>query len=294
MRLGYVGLGNMGGALARRLMLKHKLTVHDARTQVVQAFAKDGAAPAGSAAEVAKASDLVMLCLPTSNEVREAVFGPGGVAEGIAKGAIVADMTTGDPLATREMAKEAAVRGFTLVDAPVSGGPQGATAGTIAIMVGAPAEVFARIKEPLLAISPNVVHCGDVGAGHVAKLCNNMLAAICRTATFEAVSLGVKNGLDPKVAVQVLQKGSGRNYATDVTFPRNIVTGDLDQGFTLGLMHKDVRLATQLGADSGVPLFIGNLVRETFQTLIAEHGKDADINQMTLTFERLTGARIRP
>jgi 3-hydroxyisobutyrate dehydrogenase len=294
MRLGYVGLGNMGGALARRLMLKHKLTVFDARTQVVQAFAKDGAQPAKSAAEVAKQSDLVLLCLPTSNEVRDAVFGPGGVAEGIAKGGVVADMTTGDPLATRELAKQAEAGGFTLVDAPVSGGPQGATGGTIAIMVGAPASVFEKIKEPLLSISPNVVHCGEVGAGHVAKLCNNMLAAICRTATFEAMSLAVKNGLDPKVAVQVLQKGSGRNYATDITFPRNIVTGDLDQGFTLGLMHKDVRLATQLGTDSGVPLFIGNLVRETFQALIGEHGKDADINQMTLTFERLTGARIRP
>lgn len=294
MRLGYVGLGNMGGALARRLMLQHKLTVFDARTQVVQAFAKEGATPAKSAREVAAASDLVMLCLPTSKEVREAVFGPGGVAEGLAPGAIVADMTTGDPMATRALAKEAAERGFALIDAPVSGGPQGATAGTIAIMVGGSAELFERVKPALLSISPNVVHCGDVGAGHVMKLCNNMLAAICRTATFEAMSLAVKNGIAPKTAVAVLQKGSGRNYATDVTFPRNIVTGDLAQGFTLGLMHKDVRLATQLGVDSAVPLFIGNLVRETFQTLINEHGGDGDINQMTLTFERLTGARIRP
>ena len=177
MELGYVGLGAMGGALARRLMLSHELRVLDLRPEAVAAFAADGAIPVQDGAALARACDVVMLCLPRSSDVREAIFGAGGLAEGLAPGAIVVDQTTGDPDETRAMAAELAERGVAMIDAPVSGGPSGAEAGTIASMVGGPSQAFETVKPNLQAISPNVVHCGEVGNGHVAKLVNNTIAA---------------------------------------------------------------------------------------------------------------------
>ena len=136
MELGYVGLGAMGGALARRLMLSHKLRVLDLRLEAVAEYAENGAIPAQDGTSLARESDIVLLCLPRSADVREAIFGAGGLAEGLSPGKIVVDQTSGNPDDTRAMAAELAEQGITLIDAPVSGGPAGADAGTIAIMVG--------------------------------------------------------------------------------------------------------------------------------------------------------------
>ena len=180
-------------------------------------------------------------------------------------------MTTGDPNATREMAKELAKSGITLIDAPVSGGPHGADAGTIAIMVGAPADVYARVQPVFETISPNVFHCGDVGTGHTMKLVNNVVAASVRMATFEAVTMGIKNGLTLEACARVLAKGSARSYTTEITLPK-FVKGELKTNFTLGLMHKDVRLATELGVASASPMPVCNLVREMFQIALNDQG----------------------
>jgi len=293
MNLGYVGLGVMGGALARKLMETNKIRAYDVRPQVVEAFGREGAVPAQSAAALAGECDMVLTCLPTSNEVRQAIFGEGGIAEGLKEGGIVADMTTGDPIATRAMAAELAERGITLIDAPVSGGPHGAAAGTIAIMVGAPAGVFERVAPVFRAISPNVMHTGDVGTGHTMKLVNNVIACGLRLVTFEAVTMGIKNGLSLETCIEVLQKGSARSYTTDVMLPR-LADGSIDANFQLGLMLKDVRLATQLGIDSGSPMFLGNIVRELVQMVAAEHGADKDVNMSIRTLERLSGTEVVP
>lgn len=285
MKLGYVGLGNMGAALARRLLLKAPVRVYDLRPEAIARLAEKGGIGAQSPAALAAECDLVMTCLPTSTEVRQAIFGPGGLASGMRSGGIIADMTTGDPNATRAMAKELSPKGITLIDAPVSGGPHGADAGTIAIMVGAPDATFARIKPVLETISPNVFHCGDVGAGHVMKLVNNVIAASVRTVTFEAVAMGIKNGLTLKTCAEVLAKGSARSYSTEVTLPR-LAAGQMQASFTLGLMHKDVRLATELGVASGTPMHVSNLVREIFQTSLNDLGPDADVNLLVRQFER--------
>ena len=143
MQLGYVGLGNMGAALARRLLRKDKMRVYDLRPETMARLADQGGIASQNPKALAAQSDLVMTCLPTSKEVQQVIFGSDGLASGLKKGAVIADMTTGDPNATREMAKELAKSGITLIDAPVSGGPHGADAGTIAIMVGAPASWLA-------------------------------------------------------------------------------------------------------------------------------------------------------
>ncbi|MFZ3237957.1 MAG: NAD(P)-dependent oxidoreductase, partial [Stellaceae bacterium] len=220
MELGYIGLGNMGGALARRLLRQHKMRVFDLRPEVVARFADAGAVPTQSAQALARESDMVMTCLPTSAEVRDVLFGEGRVAEVLRPGQIFADMTTGDPNETREMAKRLAEKGVQMIDAPVSGGPHGANAGTIAIMVGAPADVFAKVKPIFETISPNIFHTGDVGTGHVMKLVNNVISAGVRAVTFEALAMGIKNGLSLETCTAVLQKGSGRSAATELALPK--------------------------------------------------------------------------
>ena len=163
MQLGYVGLGNMGAALARRLLRTHKMRLYDLRPETMARLAELGGIAGQSPKALAAESDLVMTCLPTSKDVAEAIFGRDGLAAGLKKGGIIADMTTGDPNATRAMANDLASAGITLIDAPVSGGPHGADAGTIAIMVGAPSDVYARVKPIFETISPNIFHCGGIG-----------------------------------------------------------------------------------------------------------------------------------
>lgn len=291
MQIGYVGLGNMGGALAERLLLKRKQRVFDVKPAAMQRLASKGATPAQSLKALAAESDLVLTCLPTSNEVRAAIYGPDGLAAGMKKGGIIADMTTGDPAQTRAMAKDLAAKGITLIDAPVSGGPHGAHAGTIAIMVGAPEDVYRKIKPVLDDISSSVFHCGDVGTGQVMKLVNNVIAASVRAVTFEAVTMGVKNGLSLAKCTEVLAKSSGRSYQTDITLPR-LVSGQLLANFTLALMHKDVRLATELGLQSGSPMPLAGLVREIFQTAMNAEGPEGDVNTLIRLNERNANVKV--
>jgi 3-hydroxyisobutyrate dehydrogenase len=297
MNLGYVGLGKMGGALARRLMKQHTLRAYDLRPAVVQEFAAAGAVPAQDLRALADQCDLIMTCLPTSNQVRDVIFGvaggDGGLAAHLKPGSLIADMTTGDPTATRAMAAELKARNIDLIDAPVSGGPHGATAGTIAIMVGAPDALFARIKPILTTISPNIFHTGDVGTGHLMKLVNNVIGAGVRAITFEAIAMGIKNGLTLKTCAEVLHKGSARSYTTEVTLPR-FLDGSFANNFMIGLMLKDVKLATQMGIESAAPMPLSGLVREIYQAATNEHGADADINSLIRSCERAAQVKVVP
>ncbi|MDX5361299.1 MAG: NAD(P)-dependent oxidoreductase [Alphaproteobacteria bacterium] len=294
MQVGYIGLGNMGGALAERLQKTMPLHVHDRSQAAMDRLGAAGATPCATAREVAERCDLVLTCLQTSAQVREVVFGAGGLAEGLRPGTIVVDQTTGDPFETRKLQAEVEALGAHFMDAPVSGGPPGAAAGTIAIMAGAPADLYARAEPVLRAISSNVYHTGDVGSGHVMKLANNLLAASQRLLTHEIMCLAVRNGVAPETAVEVMRKGSGRNYTLDNTYPRHILTGELFQGFTLALMHKDVALAVDMAKTSAVPLFFGAQVREHYQAAINEFGAEADVNEAVRLFERMSKTRVRP
>ena len=291
MEVGYVGLGSMGGAIARRMLLTRKLRVSDLVPDRMAALTQAGAVPAQDLPSLAAASDVVCLCLPTSAEVREAIFGAAGLAAGLKPGAIVADMTTGDPLATKAMAKELATRGVAMIDAPVSGGPDGAAAGTLAIMVGASRDLFDSMRPVFESISPNVFHMGEVGAGQTMKLVNNLLLAGCKAMTYEVMALAVKNGLDAKLCAQVLQKSSGRNATTERTL-QGTLDGVFRGTFSLGLMSKDVRLANQLGHDTGIPMLLGGVVQELHQVALNNHGLGADANIIIRDFEARSGIRI--
>jgi 3-hydroxyisobutyrate dehydrogenase len=222
------------------------------------------------------------------------LFGPDGIADAAKPGTLIVDQTTGDPSITRTMAAELAERGIELVDAPVSGGPMGADAGTIAIMVGASSEQYARLEPVLQAISPNIFHAGDVGAGHVIKLANNLLSGVHRAVSLEALALAEKNGVDPKRALDIILASSGRNFYLETFVGSHVLTGNLASGFTLGLLHKDVKLACQLGADSGVPMFFGGIAKEFYQVCMNDQGREAEVNAAALVMDRLADTHVVP
>ena len=292
MEIGYVGLGAMGGALARRLMLSKKLHVLDLRPEVVETFAGNGAIPAQNGAALAQTCDVVMLCLPRSSNVRQAIFGEGGLIEGLEPGKILVDQTSGDPDETRAMAADLAEKGITLIDAPVSGGPEGADAGTIAIMVGGPVEAFEKVKPVLEAISPNIDHCGDIGNGHVVKLVNNTIAACNRLAMYEAVAMGRKYGLSLQTMSDVINKSSGRSGATERALPA-MLEGKQASNFAIGLMLKDVGLATKLGNNCGAPMMLANIARGLLQAGTYELGESANLDDITAQIEAWADVKLK-
>lgn len=294
MNIGYVGLGSMGGALARRLQLSHPLRVYDRDAASVQRLVDAGATRADSLAALAQGCDVILLCLPTSEHVRTVLLGADGIAASAKRGTLIVDQTSGDPTVTRAIAAELAERGISFVDAPVSGGPAGADAGTIAIMVGADAAQFDRIGPVLRAISPNVFHAGGIGCGHVVKLANNLLSAGTRLMTLEAMALAVKNGVEGEKALAIMLASGGRNFWMEKYMADYILTGKLKAAFALGLLHKDVRLACQLGQDSGMPMFFGNQAKDFYQMALNEFSFDAPVNVVALTMDRIAGSRVVP
>jgi 3-hydroxyisobutyrate dehydrogenase len=181
-----------------------------------------------------------------------------------------------------------------MIDAPVSGGAAGATAGTIAIMVGADTAQFARDQPILARISPNIFHAGGVGTGHAMKLVNNLVSGAQRLLTFEAVALAAKNGIDPRRACEVLLAGGARNSFLEKFMLPKVLNGDLVSPFSLGLIEKDLRLACNLGAGSGVPVPFGDLTLDLYRQAIAIRGADAEINTAALVVDDRAGTDVVP
>ena len=292
-RLGFVGLGNMGAALAMRLV-GQSLSVFDNDPAKCDAFAVEGVEVAGSLAELANHSDVIFTCLPTSRVTEDVMFGPDGLSLYLSSRHIVVDMTSGDPVESRDQARRLKDLGICFADAPVSGGPRGAKDGVIAIMVGGSEPLYEVLHPVLSVISCNIFHAGDVGAGHALKAGNNLLNLICRMATFEVVSLLVNAGVAPDKAVDILQKSSGRNYATEITLPDNILSGKMHQGFSMALMQKDASLALGMAENLEQAMPLGNTALNVLQTAIDAHGINADMSLVALSYEDATGARIRP
>jgi 3-hydroxyisobutyrate dehydrogenase len=289
-RIGFIGLGMMGSALAMRLAGRADLTVFDLDPARAEPLVAAGGRAAGNIGVIA-AADTIITCLPTSAEVRSALDALRS-AGGPAPGALVIDCTSGDPAATRAIAADLSQRGIAFADAPVSGGPQAAAAGTIAILVGADDDVFARAEPLLRLISPSVRHVGSVGSGHCVKLLNNALAAGQRLLAFEALTVAVTQGVDPVSFVDAVNVSSGRSYATEVTLPRHLLDGALDQGFSLGLAAKDVSLAVSLVPP---PLAGQSLIAEVADRTVSavrQLGTSTDVNRLIEIYEELSGTTV--
>ncbi|MEU6701884.1 NAD(P)-dependent oxidoreductase [Pseudonocardia sp. NPDC046786] len=290
--VGFIGLGAMGGALARRLAGQYSLVVFDTEPGRRDELVAAGAQAASSAAEVAQRASVVLTCLPTSRHVEGLLTGPGGILATLGSGGLVVDCTSGDPAATRRLAEAAREAGHALVDAPVSGGPQAAAAGSIAIMIGGAMVDVERARPVLEILSPNVRHVGPVGSGHCVKALNNLLAAAHRMLAFEAAAVVAAEGVNPQTFIEVVNMSSGRSYATQVTMPRHLFDGDLVQGFSLGLMTKDVGLAVGMTGPRLPGLGLGAEVLARAEVFLERFGPDADVNELIGAYEELAGARV--
>lgn len=294
MKVGFIGVGNMGCALASRLIGKIPLTVFDKDMKRLDVWDQEGVTVAKDLRDLAIGSEVVLTCLPTSNEVKSIILGKNGISRYLAPGSLIVDMTSGDPTVTREISELILKNKIELIDAPVSGGPRGAREGTIAIMVGGSHVQFERVSNVLSYISHNIIHAGPIGSGHSIKLGNNLLNLICRMGTLEVISMLVREGVAPDMAVNIIQKSSGRNYATEITLPDNILSGKMNQGFSTAMMEKDSSLALQIGAKHELDMALGKVAQTMLERTIAKYGLDADISAVASLFESETGAQIQP
>ena len=293
-KIGFIGLGNMGRPLAERLLKKYQLYVYDLEEENLNFFVSHGAIKCLSPSEIASNTDKVFLCLPTSSIVEKVINGDKGILKTAKQNSFIIDMTTGEPEITRELSKNLLLRDINFIDAPVSGGPKGARLGNIAIMIGGTEKQFSIIKPIMDDISSNIFYAGEIGSGHAIKAGNNLLNLICRMATFEVISMLVKDGVDPEKAVNIIQKSSGRNYATEITLPDNILSGKMFQGFSTGLMKKDSGVALQIANSNTIDMPLGKLAQKLLNETIEEFGIDADMSKVAISYEDKTGVKIRP
>jgi 2-hydroxy-3-oxopropionate reductase len=278
--IGFVGVGVMGGPMARRLLEKgHALIVHDTNPQAVAALVALGAKEAGSAAGVADAAEVVFTSLPTPAIFKAVALGEGGIAGGKAV-KIMVDLSTVGSRATREVAAGLRAHGIETVDAPVSGGAAGAESGKLAVMVAGKAQAVAQVRDLLDIFGKQFVVSEEPGHGQLVKLLNNMLSSTAFAITSEAYVAGVRGGLDPELMMSVINAGSGRNGATQDKFPKHVLPGTFDFGFPISSVCKDIGLAIEECQALGVPMWAGNAMRQIWNVAMSQDGAKRDMTEL--------------
>ena len=276
--------------MARRLLNAGlSLTVFDTSKQAMDELAQSGAQTAGSALEVANATQTTFLSLPTPDIVQKVCSGLGAAK----KLKVVADCSTTGPKVARIAQAELAKSGIVYVDVPVSGGMKGAKEGTLAVMVSCPRATFDKL-EGVLKNFGKVFFCGEgPGQAQVMKLANNLLAAAVIVLSSEAIAMGVKAGLNPRLMCEIINAGSGRNSATQDKFPRSVLPGTFDFGFATGLSYKDVRLCLEEADAQGVPMIAGAAVFQMLGVTKARFGADSDFTSIARVYEEWAGIEMR-
>jgi 3-hydroxyisobutyrate dehydrogenase len=293
MHVGFLGLGAIGTPMAVHLARRGPLTVWNrTRARAADFVARHGGTLAATPRDAAEA-DVVITCLGTSADVASIVEGPDGLLAGLRPGTLFLDCTSGDPAAARRLAERLAAQGVTFADAPVSGGTNGAEAGTLTVMVGADAATFARARPVLEAFGGRIEHVGPVGAGDALKAVNNGLLAINILAAGEALATLVKAGVAPRTALEVLNASSGRSFVSEVLVPERVLTGAWPRTFRLALLDKDVGIATALLAETGVSGPVLELAHALLAAARAELGEAADYLDPIRLIEQQAGVEIR-
>jgi 3-hydroxyisobutyrate dehydrogenase-like beta-hydroxyacid dehydrogenase len=289
--IGFIGLGRMGGPMSRRLIVdRHSVFVFDTNGDALAPFKDAGAAIAASPKDVGDAADLVFVSLPTPDIVEKVVL--DGVAQGKRVKTVV-DLSTSGPGMAGRVSRGLEPRGIAWIDAPVSGGVAGATNGTLAVMASGPRAAFDR-TEALLKVFGKVFFVGEkAGLAQVAKLGNNLLAAAALVISSEALVMGVKAGIDPKIMLDIINAGSGRNSATQDKFPRSILPRTFDFGFATGLSYKDVRLCVDEAENMGVPMVVGAAVRQMLAVTNAKFGATSDFTSICRVVEEWAGVEVK-
>jgi len=295
MRIGLVGLGNMGSPMAARIRAAGlELGVFDTRGDVVRAVAGScGAAAAGSLATLAARSEVVVTMLPDGAAVHRVVLGPGDrLLDGLAPGAVVVDMGSSSPTGTRALGAELARHGIGMLDAPVSGGVRRAADGTLAVMVGGDPALVARCDPLFRAVGQQVFACGPLGSGHAMKALNNLVSATGLLAAAEALVVGRRFGLDPGRMLEVLNASTGRNHATEHKLAQFVLSRRFDAGFSLALMLKDLTTALDLARDTGTPAPLSAECRALWTQAAAALEPGADHTAIVRWLETIAGVTL--
>lgn len=292
MDIGFIGLGNMGFPMARRLVeAGHQVVAFDTRKDVLEKFVRLGAQAASSPKDVADRTETVMASLPSLQASLEVATGKNGVIEGRKVKRFVDLSTVGSQMA-RKIHDILAEKNIVQIDSPVSGGVPGAEKGTLAVMVSGPKADYEAIKGALEVIGKLFYIGSKPGAGQTMKLANNFLSATAMVATSEAVVMGVKSGLDPKVMIDVINSGSGMNTASRDKFPRAVLPRSFDYGFATGLMVKDVRLAVEEMRSLGLSMEVAEAVGRLWETVIKEMGPESDFTTAIVPIEKAAGVVV--
>ncbi|AZV57683.1 2-hydroxy-3-oxopropionate reductase [Clostridium sp. AWRP] len=287
MKVGFIGLGIMGKPMSKNLIKAgYDLVVYNRSKASEEELQKAGAERGASPKDVAAKSDVIITMLPNSPQVKEVVLGENGVIEGIKKGSVFIDMSSIAPLVSREIAKKLEEKGIDMLDAPVSGGEPKAIDGSLSMMVGGKKEVFEKYKDLLLKMGTSAVLCGDVGAGNVTKLANQVIVALNIAAMSEAFVLGTKAGVSPELIYNAIRGGLAGSTVLDAKAPM-VLDRNFKPGFKIDLHIKDLNNAVETAAGVGAPLFLTNQVLEMLRNLHLDGEGQSDHSALVKFYEKL-------
>lgn len=294
MKVGFVGLGVMGGPMALNIVKKgHELTVFDRSAEAVKRLTDAGARAAASAREVGAASDIVVTMLPEPQHVDQVVLGEDGIAAGLRPGGVVIDMSTIDPITSKRVGDELRRRGFEMVDSPVGKTSEHAATGTLTLMVGGNAAAIERVTPVLNCMGTDTFYCGGPGTGHAMKMTNNLLATTIMIANTEALAIGIKAGLTLELMLKVMSTTMARNDQLFVAMPKKAFKGDDSPGFAIRLACKDVRLACEAAEAMGFEAKVGRGAQATMDRAIAMGLGDRDTAALMFIREKELGIEVR-
>lgn len=293
MRIGFIGLGIMGKPMAKNLLKAgHELVVFDVVEAPLKEVVAAGAKAATSPKDVASQCELIITMLPNSPHVKTAVLGKNGVIEGVRSGSILVDMSSIAPLASREIAKELAAKGVEMLDAPVSGGEPKAIDGSLAIMVGGKQEVFDKVKDILLKMGGSAVLCGEIGAGNVTKLSNQIIVALNIAAMSEALVLATKAGVDPEKVFNAIKGGLAGSTVLNAKAPM-VLEGNYKPGFRIELHIKDLQNALDTAHEISTPIPLTSHVMEMMHAMKVDGKQTEDHGGLIQFYEKLAGVKVR-
>jgi 3-hydroxyisobutyrate dehydrogenase len=293
MRIGFVGLGTMGGPMARRLAAQgHQVTGYDVDAARAARARAGGVTLATSPGDAAENADAVLSSLPDPAALRRAYLDADGVLGTVKLGATLLDLSTVDPDTWREVAAAARAKGADCLDAPVSGGPAEAGTGKLVFLVGGEATVLDRCRALLLTLGTEIHHVGPLGSGQIIKLVNNVMSIGNVAVAAEAMVLGVKAGMDPQRLFDILSTSGGRSHHFLKRFP-NVLAGDFTPHFGIGLSRKDISLALGMAAKLEVPMFVASTVRQVYEAAHAQGFGQLDMAAVTRLYEHWTGVAVR-
>jgi 2-hydroxy-3-oxopropionate reductase len=290
--LGFIGLGIMGKPMASHLADSgHTVYVYNRSPEPLKQLCDRGAQACGSCKEVAQKAEIIFIMVPDTPDVEAALFGPDGVADGLKKGAIVVDMSSISPIATKEFAKKLTAKGVEMLDAPVSGGQVGAENATLSIMVGGPVEVFNKVKPYFELMGKNIVHIGDHGDGQTCKVANQIVVALTIEAVAEALLFASKAGANPAKVRSALLGGFAQSRILELHGER-MIKRKFDPGFRIRLHQKDLNLALQSARSLGLSLPNTATAQELFNSVAAQGGSELDHSALLLALEKLANYTV--